>query len=296
VGQAMPGSTGPLIPRRRLGATFRRLREEKGEQLKDTAKTLMFSTSKLSRIETGVLEPQPRDLRDLLAYFQLTDTRLGRELQEWAVDVAAEPWWALAGFVTPARVEAYLSYESAASVVSEYAPSFLPGLLQTEDYSRAVLSGVVPRLSPAEIDHQARLRHLRRRFLDSRPESPRLVMAFPEDVLHRMAPGQESTHRAQLSALLGDLDDPRIDVHVLSYRAGFYPALDGGPFTIFEYPDDEDPTTVALMNVTETTFSDDANDVADCQFRFSDLRERSLNHHDAHRLIESVRNSIVSEE
>lgn len=289
----MSGSTGPLIPRRRIGAEFRRLREERGEQLKDTAAALVISASKLSRIETGQAEPRPRDLKYLLDYFAITGTPLSDEITRWTVQARARPWWVSQKFTMPARLEAYLSYESAATRIEEYEPNFIPGPLQTEEYARRVVSAVVPGLSASEADHQARLRRARREFLDSRDNPIQLVVAFPEEVLRRSL-GDEQIRRGQLAALLTDCEDPRFEIHVLTDAAGIYPALDGGPFTIFHYADDRDLTTVALASVTGTEFSHERAVVDDCSERFFDLHRRWLSPTDSRTFIESARNSIPS--
>jgi transcriptional regulator with XRE-family HTH domain len=274
VGQAMPGSTGPLIPRRRLGATFRRLREEKGEQLKDTAKNLMFSSSKLSRIETGVLEPQPRDLRDLLAYYGETDTALGDALRRWADDVRAPTWWTELGFRMQSRLSNFIAYETAAAVIRSHETTVVPGWVQTHDYARAVIERLAPHLSPGEARAQADLRVERQQRLDARAEPPTYVLAIPEPAL-RWQVGNSAVMRAQLEFLLERSEDPRLEIHVIPFAAGPYKAIEGG-FTIFEFADPLDSSIVAVESVSSLNFLDDRDAVDTHTEYFEEISNRWL--------------------
>ncbi|WP_344413930.1 helix-turn-helix transcriptional regulator [Pseudonocardia ailaonensis] len=284
----MPGSTGPLIPRRRLGAEFRRLREARGEQLKDTAKKLMFSTSKLSRIETGVAEPQPRDLRDLLVYFGLTGTPHGADLERWAAEATEKPWWVVAGFDMPTRLEQYLAYESPATIIEEYSSNFIPGPLQTEDYATAVLRGLLPDLEPGEIAHQVALRRARRQYLDARSAPPQLVFAFPEEVLRRTV-GSHAVMRAQITALLDETDE-RLALHVIPYSAGVYRALDAS-CTLFGYAAPDAPM-VALSSAWTLEFTDGADVVATLRGRFDDLSDHWLDRAQTRAFLQEIHDSL----
>jgi transcriptional regulator with XRE-family HTH domain len=282
----MPGSTGPLIPRRRLGAEFRRLREARGEQLKDTAKALMFSTSKLSRIETGVSEPTARDLRDLLTYFELAGTEPGAELERWAKEAAAKPWWSLAGFVMPRQLDTYIQHESPADIIEEYSSTFVCGLLQTAAYSAAVFRGLLPGLPDDQVRHQVELRQARRRFLDTRSQPPRMVCAIPEDALSRLV-GSRSTMQDQLRSLIRDSENPRIALHVVPLSAGVYPALDGS-FTIFTYSREPDVSLLVLSSSFALRAEDGKKVLADYRSRFDALQSVWLDQEDSRSLIEEL--------
>jgi len=282
----MPGSTGPLIPRRRLGATFRRLREEKDEQLKDTADALLFSTSKLSRIETGVLEPQPRDLRDLLRYYDIENTDLGLEIQTWLTQAADQPWWSMRGFTPAPKLEEYLSHESPAETIEEYLPLFVPGTMQTAEYAAAVLRGLNPRLSAKGTRRLVELRLARREFLDQRPSKPRLVSVVAEEVLHRVV-GSPAVMRGQLESLLAELESDRHEFHVVPFEAGIYPAFEGS-ITIFTYADPRDSSAVAITSVSTTEFSVKSSVVADHRERFDNLSDHWLAPEATRGLIQSL--------
>jgi transcriptional regulator with XRE-family HTH domain len=253
--------SGPLIPRRRLGARFRELREARGDTLQQTAKALMFSPSKLSRIENGLAgDPHPRDVRDLVAYFGLSQTDRAAELEELA-DAGRRPgWWQRPPWEMPSRLDTLIAYESAATRMDAYMPTVAPGLLQTRDYARAVLERAAPHLDPAAVEKQVELRMERQRHLRLRAQPPVQWYVLPETVLHRQV-GTAATMRNQLDSLLQATADPLVEVHVIPFSAGIYEAVELSTVTLFQFsPPDDD--VVAIERVRYTDFLDRPGPVA----------------------------------
>ena len=180
----MPRSTGPLIPAWRFGGEIKRLRDVRGETLADTARGLMISTSKLSRIENGQGELRPRDVRDLLAYFDVGDSPTGAQLRDWAEQARVPGWWQDGAYQMPRRLDTFIAYENAASRIRGFVPNVVPGTLQTPEYARATLRRLVPRLTDTELDEQVELRMARRAALAERDPPPETVLVIPESVLH----------------------------------------------------------------------------------------------------------------
>src|SRR5208282_302363 len=75
--------TGPLGPRRGIAAALKQLREDRGKRLTEVAQDLMMSSSKLSRLENAQGTPLPRDIRDLIRYYQIEGTPLAARLERW---------------------------------------------------------------------------------------------------------------------------------------------------------------------------------------------------------------------
>lgn len=248
--------TGPLIPRRRLGAAFRELREARGETLQQTARALMFSASKLSRIENGLTaEPHPRDVRDLLDHFDLAGTAEAARLEELAEAGRRPGWWQVPPYDMPSRLDTFISYEMAASRIDAYVSTAAPGLLQTPDYAMAILTRTLPDLSPTELDLQAHIRLERQRHLRGRDSPPHQWYVVPETILHRQI-GTPETMAGQLGTLLDAYEDPSIDLFVIPFSSGIYPAVEMGIVTIFEFEDDRDDEIVAIERYRYTEFSD----------------------------------------
>ena len=283
-------STGPLIPRRRLGAAFRELREARGATLQQTAKakTLLFSPSKLSRIENGLAgEPHPRDIRDLIAHFGLDGTEQAAGLERLAEQGRVPGWWQVPPYTMPSRLDAFISCESAASRIESYVPLVVPGLLQTTEYATEVLRRLVPRLAPREIEQQVALRMARQRALAGRMPAPEILLVAPETVLRRLV-GDESTMRGQLARLVASYDHPTIDFRVIPFHAGLHPAMEGG-FSFFHFEDVRDPDIVALDTVSSTHFVDQKDTVRKHREVFQDMQQYSLSRSASHAFLKRLR-------
>src|SRR4051794_13201100 len=122
----MPGLTGPIVPRRRLGEELKRLRAEDGRSLEEVSRAIMISTSKLSRLENGQGSPQLRDVRDLIREYGVED-RLADRMRRWVTAARAQGWWSDYSF-TPegftADLDVHVAYESEASVARVYTIPF----------------------------------------------------------------------------------------------------------------------------------------------------------------------------
>lgn len=282
-------STGPLIPRRRLGAAFRELREAHGETLQQTATALLFSPSKLSRIENGLGgDPHPRDVRDLIAHFDLTGTEQAARLDELAAEARRPGWWQVPPYDMPSRLDTLISYESAASHIDAYAPTVVPGLLQTPAYARATLVRSAPHLSADAVDGQVEVRMQRRRRLADRPTPPpRQCYAVPETILHRQV-GSADVMREQLVALVRVAEDTLIDLHVIPFTAGIYEAVQLSDIFLFHFADDADTDVVAIERSQHIEFLDKPQTLAKYRGIFDRLSDYWLDRSASSAFIERV--------
>lgn len=282
-----PGS-GPLIPRRRLGASFRALREARDETLLQTAAAVMFSPSKLSRIENGQAgEPHPRDVRDLIAHFAPESDRVDR-LNALA-DASRRPgWWQVPPYDMPSRLDTHISYESAAVRMEIYSPIAVPGLLQTPEYARAVITRAAPHLSAEDVDLQVRIRMARQERLAERAAPPHQWYVVPETVLHRQV-GDRRTMGHQLTVLLESMDRPDVELYLIPFSAGIYEAVELTTVTIFRFSDPTDDDVVAIERVRHTDFSDKTQTITKYQKSLAQLEEYWLGADASRTFIERVR-------
>lgn len=130
--------TGPLGPRRSIAEAVKQLREDQGKHLNEVAQDLMMSSSKLSRLENAQGTPLPRDIRDLIRYYQIEGTPLATRLERWVRAAGRRGWWTDYSNEVIEGLEAHLAYEVDAATERVYTLPFLPALLQTEGYARAV--------------------------------------------------------------------------------------------------------------------------------------------------------------
>ena len=136
---APPGSGGPTVLRILLGAQLRRLREAKRITLEDAGQVIRASGSKMSRLETGRVGFKDRDISDLLTLYGVTDTEQRDAIRALARDASAQGWWHDYSDILPSWFEAYIGLEEATTGIRAYEIQFVPGLLQTEGYARALI-------------------------------------------------------------------------------------------------------------------------------------------------------------
>jgi transcriptional regulator with XRE-family HTH domain len=249
---ALPGG-GPTVPRRLLGAQLRRLREERGITLEDAGEVIRASGSKMSRLETGRVGFKDRDIADLLTFYEVTDEQKRGALQELARSASAHGWWHDYSDVLPAWFEAYIGLEEAATSIRTYEIQFVPGLLQTEDYARAVTLLGHQGAPAAEIDQRVALRMARQALLTgSRPAH--LWAVLDEAVLRRPA-GPPGVMRRQLEHILLAAERPNVTIQVIPFAAGAHAAA-GGPFSILRFSERDLPDVVYLEQLTSALYLD----------------------------------------
>src|SRR2546429_6263712 len=122
-----------------LGAHLRRLREARGVSREDAGWEIRSSESKISRMELGRVSFKERDIADLLTLYGVDDDDERIRLLALARDANTPGWWHRYGDVLPNWFQSYLGLEAAAALIRSYEVQFIPGLLQTRDYARAVV-------------------------------------------------------------------------------------------------------------------------------------------------------------
>jgi transcriptional regulator with XRE-family HTH domain len=247
----------PTGRRRRLGAELRRLREEAGLTIDQVAEALECSQSKVSRIETGQVSATPRDVRDMLALYRVSEAQ--REAMVQIAREARQPGWWQKFVDVPDGVPAYVGLETAATSIDIYMSVIVPALLQTADYARAVIGAVRPDLPGSEIDRRVELRLRRQALLDQ--DSPPALRVLLDDTVLRRPVGGEKVMAAQRRRLLEDAARPAVTLQVLLTEAGVHAGMDG-PFTIFGFPAPAERDVVALDSAADALYLEGAEDVA----------------------------------
>ncbi len=278
----MSPARGPVVPRRRLGAELRTLREQAGLTIEDAATGLECSVSKVSRLETGQGIPKGRDVRDLLDRYEVTDQAQRERLMRWVRDGQRQGWWHDYSDVlavgpddplVPDNLSRYVALEQDASEVRSFETALVHGLLQTEHYARAVLSTT----STADREVTDRLVELRMRrqnrlYVD---DDPLIVhMVLDEAVLHRPI-GGAPVMRAQLTRLLADAQRPNITIQVLPFSIGAHRAMDG-PFMVLAFSDSDDNDLVYVESHLSQLYLEKEHDVQVYNLVFDALVDRSL--------------------
>ncbi|GAB3659757.1 helix-turn-helix transcriptional regulator [Actinocorallia lasiicapitis] len=251
-------SGGPTALRIMLGAQLRRLREARGVSREEAADALRATHSKISRIELGRSAFKQRDLDDLLDLYDITEPRERDAMMILARQANVPGWWHRYSDVLPPWLEPYIGLESAAAVLRSFEVQFVHGLMQTEDYARAVIRMGNAAASPGEIERRVRLRMTRQRML---AETDRLKIwaVLDEAALHRPF-GSRSVLRGQIEHLLELSEHPNVMLQILPFTVGAHPGA-GGPFTILRFHQRDLPDVVYLEQLSSALYLDKLEDV-----------------------------------
>ncbi|GIJ07919.1 transcriptional regulator [Micromonospora andamanensis] len=251
-------AAGPTVLRMLLGAQLRRLRESRGVTRESAGWEIRSSESKISRMELGRVGFKERDVADLLTLYGVTSEQERAALLKLARDANNPGWWHRYGDVLPSWFQSYLGLEAAAALIRSYEVQFVPGLLQTPEYARAVVLLGHSTAGPDEIDRRVDLR-MRRQELLSRPRPPRLWAVVDEAALRRPIGGPE-VMRGQLEALLKATRTSNVRLQVIPFAAGGHAAA-GGAFTILRFGDQDLPDIVYIEQLTSAIYLDKREDL-----------------------------------
>ncbi|WP_396888575.1 helix-turn-helix domain-containing protein [Micromonospora craniellae] len=251
-------AAGPTVLRMLLGAQLRRLRESRGVTRENAGWEIRSSESKISRMELGRVGFKERDVADLLTLYGVTAEQERGALLKLARDANNPGWWHRYGDVLPSWFQSYLGLEAAAALIRSYEVQFVPGLLQTREYARAVVLLGHGQAAPAEIDRRVDLR-MRRQEVLQRVKPPRLWAVVDEAALRRPIGGPQ-VMRGQLESLLKATQTPNVRVQVIPFAAGGHAAA-GGAFTILRFGDQDLPDIVYIEQLTSAIYLDKRDDL-----------------------------------
>lgn len=248
-----PAVGGPTVLRILLGAQLRRLREARRITLEDAGRAIRASHSKVSRLETGRVGFKDRDISDLLTLYGVTDEEERDTLRALAQRANAPGWWHDYSDVLPSWFEAYVGLEEVATQVRAYEVQFVPGLLQCEDYARAVTLLGHDGAPPREIERRVRLRMARQAVLE-KPDPPNVWAVVDEAALRRPV-GSPAVMQGQLKHLIEMAQLPYVTIQVMPFKAGGHSAA-GGPFSILRFAEPDLPDVVYLEQLTSALYLD----------------------------------------
>ncbi|MFI7436026.1 Scr1 family TA system antitoxin-like transcriptional regulator [Micromonospora haikouensis] len=241
-----------------LGAQLRRLREASGVTREGAGWEIRASESKISRMELGRVGFKERDVADLLSLYGVTDATEREALLKLARDANSPGWWHRYGDVLPSWFQSYLGLEAAAALIRSYEVQFVPGLLQTPEYARAVVLLGHRGAGADEIDRRVGLRMQRQELLH-RPRPPQLWAVVDEAALRRPIGGPQ-VMRDQLTALIEATRAPHVRLQIIPFDAGGHAAA-GGAFTILRFGDQDLPDIVYIEQLTSAIYLDKREDL-----------------------------------
>ncbi|MFJ6081012.1 helix-turn-helix domain-containing protein [Streptomyces sp. NPDC092369] len=250
----------PTVGQVVLGKRLQELREAAGLKREEAARVLRVAPATVRRMEMA-------DVALKIPYVQvLLETYGVAEEEATAFVTLAEEanrpgWWQRFHDVLPDWFSLYVSLEGAARLIRSYEPHFVPGLLQTEDYARAVMeAGTVGQTEPGAIERHVTLRMTRQRLLD-RPDPPHLWVIMDETVLRRPVSIRGEVMRGQLDKLLEYAERDRVTLQIAEFEDGPHPGT-YAPFTLFRFAEPELPDMVFTEYLTGALYLDSRSEVS----------------------------------
>jgi hypothetical protein len=240
------------VKKRRLRTALRQARIDAGMTQKAAADALVWSISKIVRIEQGTVPVAPSDVRVLLHLYGATDPSAIQELADLAKEAREDKGWSTFSDVLSQESLQLFGNEPAAKVIYKYEPSVIPGMFQTRDYARALLRALGN--SEEQVERRLEVRTQRQQLLES-PTRPELDFILGETALSRTV-GDEDIMREQIARLLELARLDGVSVLLLPLAAGAHRGM-GGAFTVLQFDDPQLPDLLYLENAERESVSRD---------------------------------------
>lgn len=269
----------PTIVGRGLAGELRELRQNKKLSVRAVAAQLDWQASKLSRMETGHQGIRPEDVASLLVIYGVTGADRKRLLG--MAERSGEPnWWEVVGGL-PVESRTLIQLESEAIAIVDFEPLLIPGLLQTADYTRALMKcgGV------SATDAQSRVAaRLGRQAILTGDDPPTLHAIMDEGVLRRVL-GSSWVMARQLRHLVDAASRPNITIQVISQSLGGHNGLDGA-FMLLDFP--RNRPVVHLEHKISGLFLEEPDQVTFLRREMDRLTEVALSAADSIELVATI--------
>ncbi|WP_228001724.1 helix-turn-helix domain-containing protein [Nocardia australiensis] len=254
--QSVVAERGPTVLRIALGGQLRKLRDQAKITREAAGDHIRGSHAKISRLELGRTGFKERDIRDLLTLYGVGDPEERERFLDLARQANEPGWWHRYNDLLPSWFSTYLGLEQAAHKIRTYEANLIPGLLQTPEYTRAVVS---LGYEDADMDRRVQVRQRRQDILH-RSDPPVVWAVIDEAALHRPVGGAE-VQRAQMQHIIDLAALPNVTIQVLPYSAGEHAAA-GSSFSILRFAEPELPDIVYLEHLTSALYLERRQDLA----------------------------------
>ncbi|MGC5361617.1 helix-turn-helix domain-containing protein [Streptomyces sp. DT24] len=289
----MPAGGKSTVRSRRLGATLRRLRLDARLDQEHAAEAVACSTAKISRIESGVVSARVGDVRVLLDLYGVEEVAERRRLEKLARDSNKRGWWLNFPFQshTLDRLGDFLSLETDATYIRAWQPVFIPGLLQTPDYTRALTRANPEGITAEAAEEVVKVRQERRRVFDQ--SGARFAAVIWEPAISGPMPSPR-VHRDQLAHLVRTAEQPNVTLQVLPH--GEWAAARVAPaFVALSYAQEASPEAIVQDTLVNSVILEDHEDMAGYVHAFDTLASAALTPDESLAFIRKTMNSITME-
>ncbi|MFF0388000.1 helix-turn-helix transcriptional regulator [Kitasatospora sp. NPDC004615] len=264
------------VYRRQLASRLKELRDVRELTLTQVVEVVEVNQSSLSRIENGDRGTTPLLVKALLDCYQVIDPVEREDILDLvrADQAQRQQWWKkYSAVINTTQYGGYLALESSATSLRSYEPQLMPGLLQTADYARRVITEMRVDLTAKQIDALVTVRMERQDKLLGREDAPKLWAVIDEAAIRRIG-SNRTVLKGQLEHLLEVSPRPGITLQLLPFSAGFHPGLYGS-FMLMGFPD-SNPDVVWVENLTNSVYFEGSEDVERYTEVFDHLRARAL--------------------
>lgn len=284
--------TGSTLPRRQLGRYLRDWRSRAGLTQEKAAQLLEIGSSSLGRMEAGensrINSHVIRAACDIYGMPEdLTSAMIGLAKQ-----AGVKSWWHQYGDLIPENFDVYVGLETAATKIITYEPDLIPGLLQTSDYARSLVSQKWPDESPEQWEQRVQIKIRRQRIVTRKTQPIELGVVIGEAALHRVA-GSRAIMANQLRHLADISTRDNVSLRVLPFAAGFPNGTTMPPFVILNFGEDQfgnsiEPHVVFLEGVVGDMYLEKAEDVRRYYQRYESIEAAALDETTSRHLLRRV--------
>lgn len=265
----MPGKRQtPTVRLRRLASELRSLRASSGLTRDEVVERTGINVATMYRIEHARVRPQTRTLRTLLDLYGV-EKEQQVELVGWLRDARERGWLHAYQSELPEQYTTYIGFEGEAESAWDYESLFIPGLLQTEDYARAVISGALPFASREEVQRRVEVRMERQEVL--RNDNPLKLWSIADEAALRREVGGPAVMRAQFRHLLEASELPHVTFQVIPFDAGAHAGMPGS-FIVLQFAEEAIPDVIYVESMAGELFLEQESDVRRYKLVFEHLR------------------------
>jgi hypothetical protein len=287
----VPTTSSPTVKRRRLATELHASRERAGLTIDDVAQQLEWSAAKISRIENARVRVLARDVKHLLRIYQVKE---GSPDWDILVTLAREAhqkgWWYPYSGAMGESFRTYIGLEAAAATLRIYESECVPGLLQTEDYARAIIGSALSAGPDEDLEKNIALRMARQSLL-TQDQPPELWAVINEAGIRSMV-GGPAVMRAQLDRLLEASHQPHITLQVMPFSTGAHPGM-AGAFSILSFAEPADPEVIYVSYSSGSLFLEKPEELSRCALIFNHLRAVALSMGQSRDIIARIRAELA---
>ncbi len=285
----MPGPN-PTLRQRELGIRLRELRNQHSLTVEDVAEKLLCSATKISRLETGARRPSLRDVRDLCSLYDV-DESTSAEFMALAREAREQGWWTQ---YDDLKLDPYIGLEQVAASITAYAMYYMPALLQTEEYARAIIKGIAPKIGPDVLQQRVEAR-LRRQQLLQEDNRPRYRVLLDEAVLRRPV-GGSNVMAVQLEKVLQAERRALVTVQVIPFDIGAHASADVH-FVLLDFAEESNVSSVVFIEgLTSSQYFERKVDITRYREATELLRDSALSPRDSIQLVDEYRKKNIERE